>query len=44
MNVGQIVREVARVAGNEKTRGLPLLGGTLHSPAMIMRFVEEVCK
>ena len=44
MNIGQIVREVARVAGNEKTRGLPLLGGTLHSPAMIMRFVEEVCK
>ncbi len=42
MNKGQIVREVARVAGNDKTVGLPLLGGTLHNPAMLVRFAGEV--
>ena len=42
MNVGQYVREVARVAGKEKVVSMPSLGGLLHTPKAILGKIKEI--
>lgn len=42
MNMGQVIKEVSRVAaGDAKTVSLPKLGGLLHTPTEILGAIEE---
>jgi 2-oxoglutarate ferredoxin oxidoreductase subunit alpha len=45
INAGQIVLEVERcVCGKAKTVSLPLMGGTVHSPQVILEAIREAAR
>jgi len=41
MNIGQYIREVARIVGKERTVAMPCLGGMLHTPQTILNKIKE---
>jgi 2-oxoglutarate/2-oxoacid ferredoxin oxidoreductase subunit alpha len=44
LNLGQMVREVERLAGGTRVVGVPHAGGTVHDPAVIERAIREAVR
>jgi 2-oxoglutarate ferredoxin oxidoreductase subunit alpha len=44
MNLGQMVNEVERCAGSEKTLLIPHAGGNVHEPEEILKVIREVAQ
>jgi len=44
LNMGQMVREVERLAGGARVLGVPHAGGTVHNPAVIEQAITEALR